>query len=131
MSMENLSDAERAYLAEKHLQEDAEDRMPDKQGKKDIGCKHEDCRYRATYTTLSYDGRCDYIGITGHSRILWHRRRKLSEKPCDCRLYEPGKRVGKRKELPATTPKADDVYTTGKLKFPRSAIKEAKKGMKE
>ena len=83
--------------------------------------------YRATVTSSLYDGKCDYIGITGHSRILWHRLRILSEKPCDCQLYEPGERTGKRKELPATTPKADDVYTTGRVKFPRSAIKEAKK----
>ena len=51
-------------------------------------CRHKDCVYRSRANGENAVGACDYIGITGHSRLLWHRLRGLSEEVKDCKLYE-------------------------------------------
>lgn len=88
-------------------------------------CVHPDCKYAAG------DGeayRCDYIGQTGHSRLLWHRVRGLSEEVEDCRLYEPGKRrvLTQGVNLKAYSG-SGKIATTGRLKYPRKAKKKEPK----
>lgn len=88
-------------------------------------CVHPDCKYAAGETEAY---RCDYIGQTGHSRLLWHRVRGLSEETEDCRLYEPGKR---RVQTQGINLKAysgsGKIATTGRLKYPRKAKKKEPK----
>lgn len=90
-------------------------------------CIYDDCKYRSKTTSKSLNWKCDYLSITERSRIAWHIQHGLSDLPVDCRLYVPGERKAVRKELPATTLKSHDIYTTGKQRFHRYAIKEARK----
>lgn len=88
-------------------------------------CVHPDCKYAARETQ---EYRCDYIGQTGHSRLLWHRVRGLSEEIEDCRLYEPGKRRVLTQGVNLKTYSGDGkVATTGRLKYPRKAKKKEPK----
>lgn len=88
-------------------------------------CVHPDCKYAAG------DGgayRCDYIGQTGHSRLLWHRVRGLSEEIEDCRLYEPGKRRVLTQGINLKTYSGNGkIATTGRVKYPRKAKKKEPK----
>ena len=85
-------------------------------------CVHPDCKYAAGETEAY---RCDYIGQTGHSRLLWHRVRGLSEEIEDCRLYEPGKRRVLTQGVNLKTYSGNGkIATTGRLKYPRKAKKK-------
>lgn len=88
-------------------------------------CRHTDCKY------ICEDGsanRCDCIGITNHSRLLWHRVRGLSEEIEDCRLYEPGKRRVLTQGVNLKTYSGNGkIATTGRLKYPRKAKKKEPK----
>ena len=64
-------------------------------------CRHRDCRYGSAGKDC-VNGKCDYIGITGHSRILWHRLRGLSEDPAECQLYEKRRKEKKNDGRKAT-----------------------------
>lgn len=81
-------------------------------------CRHTDCKY------VCEDGsanRCDYIGITNHSRIMWHRKRGLSEEIEDCQLYEKGKRRQQVQGINLEEHEPKKANTTGRLKYPRKA----------
>lgn len=92
-------------------------------------CRHSNCKYRAHNKDddISW-GNCDYCGITGKSRLMWHRTRGLSEDQADCQLYVSGDRLKMKPETPRIEPREPDIHTTGKLRFPRSKIKEARRG---
>lgn len=82
-------------------------------------CVHPDCKYAAGETEAY---RCDYIGQTGHSRLLWHRVRGLSEEIEECRLYEPGKRRAQTQGINLKAYSGSGkIATTGRLKYPRKA----------
>lgn len=81
-------------------------------------CRHTDCKY-VCEAGSAY--RCDYMGITNHSRILWHRKRGLSEEIEDCQLYEKGKRLQQVQGINLKEQMSHYASTTGRLKYPRKA----------
>lgn len=78
-------------------------------------CIHKDCKYRAANSRDEWQ--CDYLSITGKSRLLWHRVRGLSTDPAECQCYEKGKRI-KPPAVPTTIRKTEQTFahTTGKTK---------------
>lgn len=63
--------------------------------KSGCNCKHRDCKYHVSKYNLFL---CDYMSVTGKSRLLYHRKNGLSENVEDCQLYESGT-VSQRKAI--------------------------------
>ena len=93
-----------------------------------LRCRHRNCIYRAHKPGTQGWENCDYLSITGKSRLSWHRERGLSEDPSDCQLFKQGKRLKRKRESPLPVPRSDGIKTTGRQKYARYKIKEARKG---
>lgn len=77
-------------------------------------CQHYDCKYFAGTHTAN---RCDYISITGESRLLWHRKRGLPTEVSKCQCYDSGKKERTVRQLSASiNTEPPKQYTSGRLK---------------
>lgn len=87
-------------------------------------CKHPDCEYRSPCQNEEM-ARCNYMIVTGHSRLLWHRKRGLPTEPSECQLYDPGERELLTKEKAVIIlPSRNDTFTTGYVKNRQRKDKE-------
>lgn len=86
-----------------------------------FNCVHPDCKYSAVNRG---EYRCDYLGMTGKSRVLYHRQRGLSEEIVNCQCYESGKRKSQIKPLSVPAKSEPWAATTGRVKKIRKHRRE-------